>query len=408
MSNERNNTKEFMPLIINDIECTLMFHYKNKEDIYCIGSKSADQYFWVKEKMTPAYMNIIRTFDGEHTIADVKRFFCEVYDETHVDRIYDACLKCGFIANETKRAAKGFNELKATYKDVATINIDIINNICGKISNKIFSSVIMIMFLTIIIALLKVPAVIDKISWDQLSGDIRSLIYAGIVSTISVILHELFHAIAASKSGLNVSTAKIATFTYITFACYIKLPGIYFLKPSRRLMIWGAGIFLNLFLIAISLLRYPTDNEQGNLFLMVVILSNISIILSALIPFYISDGYYMLSTIFKAPNLRKDVFKNIKNLFSKERISFQSYIYMIYFFVSIIFMFVFVLYVIGPIILNIYSGLIKGISLYNIVWNNKNVFLVVLILFLSRIVRKCLTKVKQKGKEKHGNSTCSK
>lgn len=63
---------DIMPIIVDDIECSCMFRYSNKEDIYCIGSRKVDKYFFVNEKASKLYMEVISIMDGKHTIEQIK------------------------------------------------------------------------------------------------------------------------------------------------------------------------------------------------------------------------------------------------------------------------------------------------------------------------------------------------
>ncbi|MCM1160873.1 MAG: M50 family metallopeptidase [Roseburia sp.] len=377
-----------MPKIIEDITCSLMFDYKNKENVYCIGSMEKDKYFFVGEHAVTFYMTIIKQMDGSCTLEDIKNkeqlksgIPCEV-----IDKVYDVCLRCNLIKNIPYKE-KEFNEVKVTYKDLFKLNISSFSKWCKKIDLKVYTFVIILMAIIIIGSIFKISEIFQHICWNYVVGDIRSLIYAVIISTVSLILHELCHAIAGSKLDLPIKNVHFATFTYMTFACYVKLPGIYFLKPIKRIIIWLAGIFMNFFLIAVSIFMYDFMGEQGRLFLTMVIICNISIIISALIPFYISDGYFILSTISKAPNLRKNVFENIKNIFKKGKFYFSSWIYIAYFICTIIFSVFAIITIFFPILNNIFFAFMEGQTYRKIILDNINIFLVFITLIISNIIR---------------------
>lgn len=71
---------------------------------------------------------------------------------------------------------------------------------------------------------------INIIPWEAVAGDIRTLLYTALISSVSLVLHEMSHAAVASKLGLSVKTAHLAVFAFMSLACYVRLPGIYFLK----------------------------------------------------------------------------------------------------------------------------------------------------------------------------------
>ncbi len=383
------------PEIVEDIECCLMFDYKNKEGVYCIGSRDKDKYFFVNEKASKIYMDVIKQMDGNHTLEEIKRKEKQksgISGEL-VDKIYDVCLRCNLIKNASSQT-KEFNEVKAVYKDVFKVDISSFCEWCKKIDTKIYMIIIIFMLLIIGGASVKINQVVGNIPWNCVTGDFRVLIYTAVISTVSLALHELCHAVTGAKLGLPVQTAHIATFTYVTFACYIKLPGIYFLKPRKRVAIWMAGVFMNFFLIAVSIFMYDLPGEQGQIFLTTIIICNLSIIVSALVPFYISDGYFVLSTICKAPNLRKNIFQNIENLFKKRKIEFISWVYVLYFVCSILFIVVMVNIVVRPIVNNIHMALMEGDSFWEIVVQNINIAISIIALTISNIVKRILKKEK--------------
>lgn len=390
---------ESMPLAIQDIESSILFKYSSKDNIYCVGSKSTNTYFFIKGEYTNIYMRILKQMNGKQTVGQIKEKFITECPEGLVDKIYNTCLKCNLITNEKKKDEKEFDELKATYKDVLAINISRICQISNRISYKFYITIASIMVIIFAFALLNIREVFGMIPWGSVAGDLRVLIYSVLISSLSVFAHEMSHAFIAAKFGLPINTAQIATFTYFTFACYIKLPGIYFLKPIKRILIWSAGIFTNLFFIALSILVFNIVGSQGQLLLSMVIICNISTIFSAVVPFYISDGYFILSTLFKAPNLRKDVFTNITNFFKTGKLYFTSFIYLLYFIITIIFTIGVVGFILFPIIINIIRSLLVGISLKSLFLQYINIFIVVIALFVSKIIRLLIKKIKKGGTE---------
>jgi len=386
---------DIMPMIVDDIECSCMFKYSNKEDIYCIGSRKIDKYFFVNEKASKLYMEVISLMDGKHTMEQIKNidFFGGKLNAGVIEKIYKTCLRCNLITNDTCTDKKEFNEMEIIFKDIFRINILPFSNFCKKISGNIYIIVILFMLCIIVSSLLKVNQVINTVPWEAVTGDIRTLLYAALISSVSLVLHEIAHMVVASKLGLSVKTAYLAVFAYMSLACYVRLPGIYFLKPNKRIAIWISGSFINFFLIAVAVDLYDSIGGSGRLFLSTIIISNITIIISALVPFYISDGYFILATICKTPNLRKNVFINLKSIFYKRKVELSSILYFMYFLGTISFM-VFSLILMFPVIHRIINEYQNGVSFVNIIINNINIFVVLGVLLISKIVK--LLKIKFK------------
>lgn len=392
---------DVMPIVVSDIECSLMFRHQNKDDIYCIGSSEADKYFFVNERASRLYMHVIALMDGQHTLDEIKNMQSsdEVIPLEAIDKIYHTCLKCNLIVNDNCQEKKEFNEKEIIFRDILKINIVPFRNWCRKIDTKAYVVMIVLMFCIIVTSFFSMGEVFRMIPWENVVGDVRTLFYAVMISSVSLILHEMAHAVAGSKMGLPIKTAHLAVFAYTTFACYVKLAGIYFLKPGKRILIWVAGSFMNLFLISTATLLFGLFGEQGQLFLSVVIVSNISIIVSAVVPFYISDGYFILSTICKAPNLRKNIFKNLKEFFLERKIHFVSFAYIIYFLGTIVFTGFSIVLVLFPMIHNIAIGVGEGGALTQIISDNINIVIVLGVLVISGTI-KVYKKKKCPGKDK--------
>lgn len=386
---------QLKPVIVNDIRCSVMYSYKNKEDIYCIGSESRDKYFIAKENESVIYMDIINMMTGEYSLEEIKQYFKEI-PEAIVDNVYNVCLRCNFITNDHMTQQKEFSELRAVYKDVAVFDISKMNNVCKKISSVFYIMLISLMVLCIAASLIKIGTVFMSIPWKSVTGDIRTLLFCTVITTVSLIIHEFSHAVIGSKIGLNIKEAHLAVFSFMSLACYISLPGIYFLKPIKRIFIWGAGMFSNLFLVAVSLLSFESAGELGKLFYTAVMIANISIILSAIIPFYISDGYFILATICKAPNLRKNIYSNLKNLIKGKEIKFGSVIYIFYFITTILFTAFSLIFFVVPILYQLISGFMSNETILTTIVDNINIFIALGFLVGSNIMRVIIKRKERK------------
>jgi putative peptide zinc metalloprotease protein len=123
-----------------------------------------------------------------------------------------------------------------------------------------------------------------------------------------VLLHELAHALAGARFGLIANSLEFALYFGFIPIVYLRIPGLYTLSPRRRVIVWSAGIFLNLILAAIGMAYLIWQGTAGaalNIWY-VVILVNYSLVVTNLVPFLPTDAYFILSTVFHVHNIRRN------------------------------------------------------------------------------------------------------
>lgn len=152
------------------------------------------------------------------------------------------------------------------------------------------------------------------------------------IFVLSIGLHELAHGIAGYKFGLKPSKLVIALYV-MTPMFYLKMPGIYTIKPRKRVYIWSAGVYANLLIASVSIIlaSFSSGNIKNILFLCSI--TNLSLILANLSPLLPLDGYFIMSTLLKRPNLRKGSYKEFKKWALRKENKFRG-ISILYFLLS--------------------------------------------------------------------------
>lgn len=158
------------------------------------------------------------------------------------------------------------------------------------------------------------------------------MLLLAINSTIMLFLHELGHMITAVKEGLTPNYITFSLYFYFTPIVYVSTPGIYTLKSDKRMQIFSAGIKMNLFLYSFFIMLVNLTKQE---IFFLFALPNLFRVVTNLSPFMPLDGYLMLTTILKKPNIRKNSFDLLKS-FGKEKKKVQLPI-IIYTLISIIF-----------------------------------------------------------------------
>jgi hypothetical protein len=129
-------------------------------------------------------------------------------------------------------------------------------------------------------------------------------------------IHELGHFIMAKILGIPVSTACAGLFIIYPTA-FLTYRGININKTFNKitLLIGGAGGHIVGIFIGVILLRLGINN----LILQMWILVNISMIYSNLIPFNISDGYFICSSLLGIFNLRLMGYRGINKWMHRQK-----------------------------------------------------------------------------------------
>lgn len=122
---------------------------------------------------------------------------------------------------------------------------------------------------------------------------------------IVLYLHEIGHA--AASYCHKVMPKNIGTGFYLIFpVLYTELNGVWKLDRMKRTIINTAGIFIQLFLnLALILIIFNTENDTVKQVAQYLIQLNVFTIFLNVNPFLKFDGYWILSDIFKLPNLRQ-------------------------------------------------------------------------------------------------------
>ncbi|AGK96634.1 M50 family metallopeptidase [Clostridium pasteurianum] len=383
---------ENKPLVVSDIKPYLLFKYDNKEDVYCIGSLEKDKYIEVNQKLKDKILNVISYFDGENTLDDIK-YKLENKDKIkiNVDKLYNLLNKSGLIENSNNINIEK-NEYEKYGVNILTLELKKFYNFF-KFLSKYINFIIFISIFIIIISIPNFILVLKQMLYLNIFKIVNSSTLSVIISisitTLSVIFHEFSHAIVATRFGLKPKKFKVSLYLYLNPIAYIIIPGIYTIERKKRIYIWLAGVYCNLLILSSSiLLQKITTGVVHNIF-MVTCYSNLGLMIGNLVPFLPLDGYFVLSTLLKIPNLRKKSFKSFKSFLKfnpkSNSKSFKG-IYLCYFTVSVIM----ILYLIFSQFSQMYYNFMIGWRINNNVLDGINeikIYVLIMMMSLYSIIR---------------------
>lgn len=389
------------PKVVSDIKSYLLFENKNSDNIYCIGSLSIDKYIEVKESNKNAILLAISYFNGINTLEQIEEKI-KVKNLFKLD-VYELCTKltnAGLIENPVNENESQKNELDRMGINIATFNLKNPHNILVKIAS--LQNVYIILGLIIILGSIPfLPGVIKDLMfiniYSTFNSSIISLLISLAITTLSVILHEMSHAVTATSYGLIPKRLKITLYLYINPLAYIEIPGIYTLDRKKRTYIWSAGIFCNLLIFSAAAILQSFFYGSARKILLVTCFSNLGLIVTNLIPFLPLDGYFLLSTLLKIPNLRKKTLNGITNSVKNKNVRIKI-VYVSYYILSILTLGYLVLSQLSQITYNFYVGFSSNKNLWDGLMEIKIYLLYIIIIVITRIKSRI-----KKGANKNGH-----
>lgn len=380
------------PQVVDDIEAYLLYSYKDKEDKYAIGSICRDRFIEVGEKNKDAVMSAIKLMDGKHSFDNIDEIAkAELGTSIRSADLYSVLEKANLTLTPNKEQIIK-NEFEVLGVKVFGINITKIFPFFSFCSKLLYPMLVV----TIIVALVSLYLGIKNLSliapMSLLGFDgyyLRNILCIFFIMFLSISLHEIAHAITASKFGIIPRSLSLSLYLYVSPVVYIRLPGLYTIKPIQRIIVWSSGVMANTFLMCIgfSLSIIMQQNNTPEFFVGVMNYLwyvNLVFIVVNLCPLMPLDGYFLFTTIVKVPNLRRQTFLSVKNSIKSKKILIKP-LHCVYFVVSITAMgYVFFSEILA--MLNLFlSNLSDGIGFA--FWSIKQYLFLIIVMLVARITQ---------------------
>ena len=369
----------YKPIALNNISCSLLYHYDDKDDVYSIGNIEKDKYIEVKESNKDAILYTIKQLNGKNTIDEVEQLVREkIKCKINVQELVKILEKAALLEEiDEKKVERGeFDILSLNLVKYELLRYE---NIFKRLKVLVNPFKVIVIILSAIALLYgNILSHIKNLNIFELSNNhIFIFVATLIIMGISMFIHEISHGVVAYKYGL--------------IPKQLKIPGIYTVNPKTRIKIWSAGIVSNLFLASLSIIIYNIMGQFGaseiisKLFLLSFYV-NFVLIISNLFPLLPLDGYFILSTLMKKPNLRKQSFVDFKNMVLGKKVKFKA-VYFIYFLLSIGIM----VYIFGSQVFNAYTIFITNLKISDnfieSLWAIKFYIIIILLFVVSKIKR---------------------
>ena len=140
---------------------------------------------------------------------------------------------------------------------------------------------------------------------------------------VTILWHEASHAIVGARCGLVPSRLKAVAYLVFIPLFVIKIPGIYVLEPKLRIHVWAAGIWGSLTLGAVfvlAALATPPGGAWQHLAARIAA-ANVVVAAANCVPFLLTDGYFILSTVSRQTNIRGRAWREVTGLAGRGRSS---------------------------------------------------------------------------------------
>jgi len=393
------------PKAIDGIRSEILFERKTYTT-YCIGSIQNDKYVFADEQQKHVLLAALEYMDGTRSLCEIQEILLNSHGlSVDMDKLHEICVENDFVEKNfmendipatTTTTRKGFNELELFMVNLFNIKIGKFDAIFTFLSKHMH-----IIGIAALVISLSLIGVIFRTSPQYLGVSIRAVLsnpvtlaYYIIISFVSIILHEFAHVVAAYRYGLKPDALTVAIYAYVTPAIYVRLNGVYFIKPLKRIIIWSAGSLTNFFLALIFFALSTVTQGHIHLFFTVGTIINITLGAFSLIPLFISDGYYIMATILKAPNLRKSSFHHAKK-FLRGNICKNSLIYVLYCFIFIGIMLYTLIIMLYNLIALIITEMGYGLSVADIAGNYVNILIFSSIGIIGKIVSLVIRRYKR-------------
>ena len=381
-----------MPCVVDDIRPYLLYEYKNKENKFAIGSVSRDRFIEVDESKKNTVMQAIDLMDGNHSYEEIENTVkAETGAVIDAENLYSVLEKAGLLAEEDK-AAPSRSEFETLGLKLFEAKITKLRSFFKALSHLTFPTALItaaaIVF-TVVFGIVN-SRYVSSMSLLGFEGHyLRNIVTIVLIMGASIMLHEFAHGIAASKYGIIPQKISVSLYLYVSPIVYIKLPGLYTIKPRERISVWLAGVTVNALLLCTGFISAILLSQHGGSEFLISAMNylwyvNLVFIVVNLCPLMPLDGYFVLATLLKIPNLRSRSFASIRNSIRNKSVQMTPG-QMLYFLLSVIAMgYIFLKEIFA--MAEIFSkNLDNGIG--SAFWSIKHYLLLILLIFMIKFVR---------------------
>lgn len=317
------------PVLEKSIEKITLYNSVPKQ--YALYIKDTDRFIILPENEIDHIISMSKLTNGSHSVDEL----INDSDYSPKENIRILILMNKLHLFDKNMSSKQFSEASLFSKKIASFNF----SLSDKASKAFYYCYWSILFFAVIISVV-IPVVrnINLYSeflkvWNSFDG--ISYILSIVLIIPLFIVHEFAHVATSFKYNLNKGIKiNLALYFFVFPFVYVKIPGLYTLETKKRIHILISGVFSNV-LLGILFIMLSIISHKDICF--AISLSNFQIAFVNLIPFNLTDGYFILSNILKRANIRKKYFQFISEI-GKKRICKPDKIELLYIIISVIYL----------------------------------------------------------------------
>lgn len=291
------------------------------EGVYALGSRAIDSFIVVPEAKLQITEEIVSRLNGVRSLASI----AEEYRVSRGLAVDVAGLHARLAEAGLLVGSKPSGELERLAITLVDIPVESLFRNMASVIPRTFMSLV---WLTGVFALVGIGlAVNQRAELLRLAtghiGMAPALIYCIAVFCYagSILWHELSHAVTAIHYGLSPSRISVIGYLVIIPLFVIRIPGIYLIPPRQRIRVWAAGMWGSLGLagIAAVAVRFAPVSLPWRQVLARIAFANGLVAVANLVPFMVTDGYFILSTACRQANIRRRAWVALKELVRSRR-----------------------------------------------------------------------------------------
>lgn len=319
----------FIPVLVHDLDRYKLFESESG-DVYCYGSVKRDRFVEVPSSITEVADLAVGYMDGERTLANIQEIMLSDHqidlDMVHLCNIFASS---DLLENNPDQGLIEQQEFDKYFFKVMNLPMNWTRVFMQKISKKTLKLIQYCM-----LALIVSGSIGIMMNWNLFiqgrSYQIAESHGYGVgillaMLLLSIMLHEAGHAVAAYGAGLRPDKLVVGLYLTLTPMIYLKIPGMYTVNRWSRIKIWSAGIAVNAVLGSMSFLSalFMGPGDIRSIFILCS-LANFGLIVANLSPLLPLDGYYIMATLMKRTNIRKNAFGEFKKWITRKDNKFRG------------------------------------------------------------------------------------
>lgn len=293
------------------------------------GSESVNSYVKISCSDPDALISLIRQFDGNRTLEEIRSFCTEQKINIDLDKLIQVMSQKGLFEGDdvSERSEIQMLGIKVFMKELP-LKKEHISRLPLLLTGLVIA---LLMTSALAVCLMHLPELPHLFNRELLKYRDSYLLGIGVTLLVSVavlLLHELGHCLAAGICGIPIHRIGMYLYLGVLPKWFISFRGIRVAKDSRKIFVFCGGILMNIAMILTAAACYLLNPsfEAAKC----IIVSNLFMILNCLVPFSLTDGYFIFSTAFHVDNIRREMFRCMQNVrklrFSQTKLPMLAYI----------------------------------------------------------------------------------